>query len=345
MTNQQLSPQSSVLSPENSPQSSVLSPENKPQPPVLPGKDLLGIRGLSPIEINRFLDCAEKYLPLGTPSEETRTTLAGRTMLNLFFEASTRTRTSFEIAAKRLGMQVVNFSIGKSSLTKGETLRDTIETIDAMRPDVVIVRHATAGVPAYLANHSQIHFINAGDGSHEHPTQALLDALTLRRHFGKLAGLSVAILGDVLHSRVARSNIHLLAAMGVEVRVGGPSTLQAPGIEQLVPNAEFPITVTRSIDEAIANVDAVMMLRIQRERQSSAFFPTLGEYFRFYGLTRKRLELAKPGAVVLHPGPINREVEIASEVADGPESRILDQVANGVAIRMAVLETLLNPSF
>lgn len=304
-------------------------------------KDLLAIRGMSADSIIALLNRADSFLPLDVPDPATRSRLAGRTLLNLFFEASTRTRTSFEIAAKRLGMEVVNFSIGTSSLSKGETLKDTIQTIDAMQPDAVVVRHATSGVPAYLAGLSRAHFLNAGDGSHEHPTQALLDALTLRQQFGRLEGLNLALLGDILHSRVARSNIHLLTIAGVNLKLSGPRTLRAPQVEQLVQGNPGSLIVTDRIEEALTDADAVMLLRIQRERQTSAFFPSLGEYFRYYGLTSKRLALARPGAVVLHPGPINREVEIASELADGPQARILNQVANGVAVRMAVLDTLL----
>ncbi|MBI4747758.1 MAG: aspartate carbamoyltransferase catalytic subunit [Acidobacteria bacterium] len=304
-------------------------------------KDLLGIRPLNIQMILDVLDRADGFLPLETPDQATLSRCAGRTLVNLFFEASTRTRTSFEIAAKRLGMEVVNLVVGASSVTKGETLRDTILTLDAMRPDAVVVRHSTSGVPAHLANFSQAHFINAGDGAHEHPTQALLDALTIRRHFGKIAGLTVAILGDVLHSRVARSNVHLLTKLGAQVRIGGPRTLLADGIEHLADGNPGTATVYNSIQDAVTDADAIMMLRIQRERQNSAFLPTLGEYFKFYGLNQSRLDLARPNAIVLHPGPINRNVEIASEIADSVQSKILEQVQNGVAVRMAVLEKLL----
>ncbi|HNG96296.1 MAG TPA: aspartate carbamoyltransferase catalytic subunit [Acidobacteriota bacterium] len=305
-------------------------------------KDLLGIRPLNPQMILDVLDRADGFLPLETPDQATLSRCAGRTLVNLFFEASTRTRTSFELAAKRLGMEVVNLVVGASSVTKGETLRDTILTLDAMRPDAVVVRHSTSGVPAHLANFSQAHFINAGDGAHEHPTQALLDALTIRRHFGKIAGLTVAILGDVLHSRVARSNVHLLTKLGAQVRISGPRTLLADGIEHLADGNAGTATVYTSIQEAVTEADAIMMLRIQRERQNSAFLPTLGEYFKFYGLNQTRLQLARPNAIVLHPGPINRNVEIASEIADSVQSKILEQVQNGVAVRMAVLEKLLH---
>lgn len=305
-------------------------------------KDLLGIRPLNTQMILDVLDRADGFLPLNTPDQATLSRCAGQTLVNLFFEASTRTRTSFELAAKRLGMEVVNLVVGASSVTKGETLRDTILTLDAMRPDAVVVRHSTSGVPAYLANFSQAHFINAGDGAHEHPTQALLDALTIRRHFGKIAGLTVAILGDVLHSRVARSNVHLLTKLGAQVRISGPRTLLADGIEHLANGNAGTARVYTSIQAAVTEADAIMMLRIQRERQNSAFLPTLGEYFKFYGLNQTRLQLARPNAIVLHPGPINRNVEIASEIADSVQSKILEQVQNGVAVRMAVLDTLLH---
>lgn len=309
-----------------------------------PLKDLLGIRGLDQQRIEDLLDLADTHSPLNVPTPDTAQRLPGRMLLNLFFEASTRTRTSFEIAAKRLGMEVINLVIGTTSIAKGETLRDTIMTIDAMKPDAVVVRHSVAGVPAYLARFSAAHFINAGDGSHEHPTQALLDALTLRQHVGRLAGIRIAILGDLLHSRVARSNIHLLTRMGAHVRLGGPRTLHAPFPETLADDAPGSLILCDTVDEAVTDADAVMLLRIQRERQNSAFLPSLKEYFRFYGLTPDRLKLARPEAPILHPGPINRDVEIASDLADSPNSRILDQVANGVAVRMAVLEYLIKGS-
>lgn len=305
-------------------------------------KDFLEARSLSAATITALLDRAETFLPLGGAPEDIRSHLRGKHLVTLFSEASTRTRTSFELAAKRLGLKVVNIVVAMSSLSKGETLRDTILTLGAMKPDVVVVRHAVAGVPQFMARFSDAHFINAGDGEHEHPTQAMLDAFTIRRHRGPLAGLRVAILGDILHSRVARSNVQLLTTMGVHVLLGGPRTLRAPGIERFADGKPGTITITDRVEEAIDGADAVMMLRIQQERLQGAFFPSLGEYFRCYGLNRKRLELAKPGAIVLHPGPINREVEIASDVADGVESVIQEQVTNGVAVRMAILEHLLN---
>jgi aspartate carbamoyltransferase catalytic subunit len=304
------------------------------------GKDLLEARALPAATVTELLNRAESFLPLSVASDDIRAVMSGKHLVTLFSEASTRTRTSFEIAAKRLGMKVVNVVVAMSSLSKGETLRDTILTLGAMQPDVVVVRHALAGVPQFMSALSTAHFINAGDGEHEHPTQALLDAFTLHRHFGRLAGLEVAIVGDILHSRVARSNVHLLTTMGVNIRLGGPRTLRAPHIERFADGKPGRIRVADRVEDAIADADAVMMLRIQQERLQGAFFPTLGEYFRFYGITRARLALAKPGAVALHPGPINREVEIASDVADSIDSKIQEQVANGVAVRMAILESL-----
>jgi aspartate carbamoyltransferase catalytic subunit len=305
-------------------------------------KDFLDTADLSPNLVTELLDSAERFLPLTTVPEATRTRWQGKHLVTLFSEASTRTRTSFELAAKRLGLKVVNIVVGMSSLAKGETLRDTILTLDAMQPDVVVVRHAVAGVPHFMARFSRAHFINAGDGEHEHPTQALLDAFTLRRHFGRLAGLQIAILGDIRHSRVARSTVRLLAMMGAHVRRGGPRTLRAPGIEQFAAGWPGTVCVADTLRAAIADADAVMVLRIQQERLDGAFFPSLGEYFTHFGLTRERLAWAKPEAIVLHPGPINREVEIASDVADGVQSVIQTQVTHGVAVRMALLEWLLS---
>ncbi len=305
-------------------------------------KDFLDTADLSPSLVTELLDRAERFLPPTDVPEATRTRWQGKHLVTLFSEASTRTRTSFELAAKRLGLKVVNIVVGMSSLAKGETLRDTILTLDAMMPDVVVVRHAVAGVPHFMARFSRAHFINAGDGEHEHPTQALLDAFTLRRHFGRLAGLQIAILGDIRHSRVARSNVRLLAMMGAHVRLGGPRTLRAPGIEQFAAGWPGTVRVADSLRDALTGADAVMVLRIQQERLDGAFFPSLGEYFTHFGLTRERLAWAKPDAIVLHPGPINREVEIASDVADGVQSVIQTQVTHGVAVRMALLEWLLS---
>ena len=297
-------------------------------------RDLLGIRSLSPEEIIGILDTAENFKEISDREVKKVPTLRGKTIINLFFEASTRTRTSFELAAKRLSADAVNVSVSTSSVSKGETLVDTALTLDAMSPDCIVVRHASAGVPHQLAKISKAAVVNAGDGTNEHPTQALLDAMTIREHKDTFGGLKVAILGDILHSRVARSNIHLLTKLGAQVRVAGPGTL-VPGVfEGLV---EEGLQVCASVEEAISATDVVMILRIQKERQDSAFFPTLSEYAVHYGLTEERLALAKKDAIVLHPGPMNRGIEIASDVADSARSRVLDQVKHGVAVRMAVL--------
>ncbi|WSH23191.1 aspartate carbamoyltransferase catalytic subunit [Rhizobium ruizarguesonis] len=264
-----------------------------------------------------------------------RRALRGLTQINLFFEASTRTQASFELAGKRLGADVMNMSVGNSSVKKGETLIDTAMTLNAMRPDVLVIRHSSAGAAALLAQKVSCSVVNAGDGQHEHPTQALLDALTIRRAKGKLSRIIVAICGDVLHSRVARSNILLLNAMGARVRVVAPATLLPAGI------AEMGVEVFHSMQEGLKDADVVMMLRLQRERMSGAFVPSVREYFHFYGLDAETLKAAKDDALVMHPGPMNRGVEIASEVADGPQSVIAEQVEMGVAVRMAVMETLL----
>ena len=255
-------------------------------------------------------------------------------MINLFFENSTRTRTSFELAAKRLSADAVNISVSSSAIAKGETLLDTALNLDAMSPDAIVVRHSSAGVPHQLAKVSKAAIINAGDGANEHPTQALLDAMTIREHKKRIENLNVAIIGDILHSRVARSNIHLLTKLGATVKVSGPKTLVPDDFEHLV---EKNLFVSNSVEEAIEDADVVMILRIQRERQDSAYFPTLREYAIHFGLTQERLDLAKADAIVLHPGPMNRGIEIASEVADSSRSLILDQVKYGVAVRMAVL--------
>ncbi len=297
-------------------------------------KDLLGIRNLSADEIIGILDTAETFSEINSREIKKVPTLRGKTVMNLFFENSTRTRTSFELAAKRLSADAVNISVSTSSVTKGETLIDTALNLDAMSPDCIVVRHGSAGVPHQLAKHSKAAIINAGDGANEHPTQALLDAMTIRERKGEIAGLNVAIIGDILHSRVARSNIHLLTKLGAKIRVAGPKTLVPPDFKHLV---EKDLVVVDHIEEAIEGADVVMILRIQAERQDSAFFPTLREYAIHYGLTEKRIDLAKPDAIVLHPGPMNRGIEISSEVADGSRSLILDQVKYGVAVRMAVL--------
>jgi aspartate carbamoyltransferase catalytic subunit len=297
-------------------------------------RDLLGIRDLTPAEITGILDTAENFREINSREIKKVPTLRGKTVINLFFENSTRTRTSFELAAKRLSADAVNISVSSSSLTKGETLLDTALNLDAMAPDCIVVRHSSAGVPHQLAKVSKAAIVNAGDGANEHPTQALLDAMTIREHKGKIDGLEVAIVGDILHSRVARSNIHLLTKLGATVRVAGPRTLVPADFEHLVENG---LTVSPSIEDAIRDADVVMILRIQRERQDSAYFPTLSEYAIHYGLTNDRLDLARKDAIVLHPGPMNRGIEISSEVADSSRSLILDQVKYGVAVRMAVL--------
>ncbi|HEY0460132.1 MAG TPA: aspartate carbamoyltransferase catalytic subunit [Pyrinomonadaceae bacterium] len=297
-------------------------------------RDLLGIRNLSSEEIIGILNTAENFREINSREIKKVPTLRGKTIINLFFENSTRTRTSFELAAKRLSADAVNISVSSSSVTKGETLVDTALNLDAMQPDCIVVRHSSAGVPHQLAKVSRAAIVNAGDGANEHPTQALLDAMTIREHKGKIEGLEVAIVGDILHSRVARSNIHLLTKLGARVRVAGPKTLVPADFAHLV---ERDLQVCRHIEDAIEGADVVMILRIQRERQDSAFFPTLREYSIHYGLTNERLNLAKSDAIVLHPGPMNRGIEISSDVADSSRSLILDQVKYGVAVRMAVL--------
>lgn len=298
-------------------------------------RHLLGIRGLSAEEITHILDTAESFREINAREIKKVPTLRGRTVINLFFEPSTRTRTSFEIAGKRLSADVINVSSSSSSVTKGETLLDTARNLEAMSPDLIVVRHPSAGAPHQLARICRASVVNAGDGAHEHPTQALLDALTIRQQKGSIEGLRVAIVGDILHSRVARSNAHLLSTLGATVAVAGPGTLAPPEFASLTGRGE--LTVERKIEDAVEGADVVMVLRIQRERQDKAFLPSLREYAVHYGLNMKRLALAKPDAVVMHPGPMNRGIEIASDVADGARSLILDQVANGLAVRMAVL--------
>ena len=302
--------------------------------PVFPHRHLLGIEGLSPLAISAMLDLADRAVDVSRQVEKKRNTLRGRTQINLFFESSTRTQASFEIAGKRLGADVMNMAVAASSIKKGETLIDTAITLNAMRPDIIVVRHHQAGAVHLLARKVDCSVVNAGDGAHEHPTQALLDALTIRRNKGRLAGLVVAICGDILHSRVARSNILLLGAMGARIRVSGPSTLMPVGIERL------GVEVIPDLARALDGADVVMMLRLQRERMNGGFVPSAREYFRFFGLTEERLRLAKPDTLVLHPGPMNRGVEIDTLVADGPQSLIREQVEMGVAVRMAVLEAL-----
>jgi aspartate carbamoyltransferase catalytic subunit len=299
-----------------------------------PHRHLLGIEQLSPEEITNLLDLADGFVAINRQVEKKLSTLRGRTQINLFFEASTRTQSSFELAGKRLGADVMNMSVGASSVKKGETLLDTAMTLHAMHPDIIVVRHHSAGAVELLSRKVGCSVVNAGDGAHEHPTQALLDALTIRRHKDKLQGLTVAICGDVMHSRVARSNIHLLGKMGTRVRVVAPSTLLPAAIERM------GVEVHRDIRSGIADADVVMMLRLQRERMNGAFVPSIREYFHYFGLDAEKLALAKRGALVMHPGPMNRGVEIDSDVADGPQSVIREQVEMGVAVRMAVLEAL-----
>ncbi len=323
-------------------------------------RDLLGIRDLTAAEINGILDTAENFREVNTREIKKVPTLRGKTIINLFFESSTRTRTSFELAAKRLSADAVNISVSSSSLSKGESLLDTALNLDAMQPDCIVVRHGSAGVPHQLAKVSKAAIVNAGDGANEHPTQALLDAMTIREHKKKIKGLKVAIVGDILHSRVARSNIHLLTKLGAKIRVAGPGTLVPKDFEYLITEGGNPsssegvktntlhasrvsastanaLEVCSHVEDAIEGADVVMILRIQRERQDSAYFPTLREYAIHYGLTSERLDLAKKDAIVLHPGPMNRGIEISSDVADSSRSLILDQVKYGVAVRMAVL--------
>jgi len=303
-------------------------------PFVLSRRHLLGIEGLSLDDINGLLDLAEEFVELNRQIEKKRNSLRGRTLINLFFEVSTRTQASFELAGKRLGADVMNMSVGSSSMRKGETLIDTAVTLNAMRPDIIVVRHHASGAVELLAQKVDCSVINAGDGSHEHPTQALLDALTIRRNKGPIEGLVVAICGDILHSRVARSNIILLTTLGARVRVVAPSTLLPPGIER------FGVEATSDMRQGLRGADIVMMLRLQRERMNGSFVPSLQEYFHYFGLDQSKLAYAKPGALVMHPGPMNRGVEIDSDVADGAHSLIREQVEVGVAVRMAVLEAL-----
>jgi aspartate carbamoyltransferase catalytic subunit len=308
--------------------------DEKPAVTALRRKDLLGIADLSREEIALILDTAVAMKEIGSRPIKKVPALRGKTIVNLFFEPSTRTRTSFEIAEKRLSADTLNIAIASSSVVKGETLADTALNLEAMQPDMIVLRHSSSGACHLLARICRSAIINAGDGMHEHPTQALLDAFTMRERKQRLAGLKVAIVGDLLHSRVLRSNIHLLTKMGADVWVCGPPTLIPADI------ARFGVRATSNVDEAVADADVVMLLRIQLERMEGAFFPSLREYFTVFGMTPARLRRAKPDVMIMHPGPMNRGVEIASEVADGPYSVILDQVANGVAVRMAVLYLL-----
>ena len=297
---------------------------------------LLGTEELERPEIEAILARAKAFQPLQTQTLKKLDTLRGKMIVNLFYEASTRTRTSFEIAAKRLGADAVSITASGSSVTKGESLVDTLNTLAAMRPDAIVMRHAASGAPYFLARHLPTPIINAGDGTHEHPTQALLDARTILDRRESLEGLRVAIIGDIAHSRVARSNVHLLSKFGVDIVLCGPASLLPVELAQLAKG----VTLTTDIREAIRGADVIMMLRVQLERQHEAAFPA-SEYFRFYGLRLEHLDLAKPDAIVMHPGPINRGRELSSEVADFQRSVILNQVENGIAVRMAVLEKVI----
>ena len=297
-------------------------------------KDLLGISDLTTDEITLILDTAQAMKEIGSRTVKKVPALRGKTVVNLFFEPSTRTRTSFEIAEKRLSADTLNVAIATSSVVKGETLADTALNLEAMNPDMIVLRHSSSGACHLLSRICRSAIINAGDGLHEHPTQALLDAYTIRERKGRLSGLKVAIIGDLLHSRVLRSNIHLLTKMGADVWVCGPPTLIPPNVR------DFGVHATSVIDEAVRDADVVMLLRIQLERMEGAYFPSLREYYNVFGMTEARLKSARPDVTIMHPGPMNRGVEISSEVADGPYSVILDQVSNGVAVRMAVLYLL-----
>jgi aspartate carbamoyltransferase catalytic subunit len=297
-------------------------------------KDLLSIDDLSGDEIHLVLDTAEAMREIGQRPIKKVPTLRGKTIVNLFYEPSTRTRTSFEIAEKRLSADTLSIAVATSSVLKGETLADTAMNIEAMAPDMIVLRHASSGAGHLLSRICKSRIINAGDGMHEHPTQALLDAFTIREHKRRIEGLKIAIVGDLLHSRVLRSNVLLLTKLGADVWVSGPPTLVPAGIER------FGVTVSTRVDEAVAGADVIMMLRIQQERMQGAFIPSLREYFTTFGMTPERVARARPDVIIMHPGPMNRGVEIASEVADGPYSVILEQVANGVAVRMAVLYLL-----
>ena len=310
-----------------------MQPQSRPN--ALAQRDLLGIEELSPDEVLAILDLSESYVALNRNAQKKSNVLRGRTLILLFFETSTRTRTSFELAGKRLGADVINISVASSAIKKGETLIDTAMTLNAMHPDVIVVRHPDAGAVRLLANHVNCSVINAGDGSHEHPTQALLDALTIRNHKGRLDGLRVAICGDVLHSRVARSNIFLLNMMGSQVRLVAPPTLVPPAIERL------GVEVFHDMRRGLEECDIIMMLRLQAERMQGTFVPSTREYFRYFGLDEEKLAIARPDALIMHPGPMNRGVEIDSRVADDiTRSAILEQVELGLAVRLACLDML-----
>jgi aspartate carbamoyltransferase catalytic subunit len=301
-------------------------------------KHLLSVTQLEPEDITRVLDTADSFREVGTRVIKKVPALRGRTVVNLFYENSTRTRISFEIAAKRLSADVINFSTGGSSVAKGESLKDTALTLQAMGADAIVIRHSSSGSPYTLARWVEASVINAGDGTHEHPTQALLDLYTIREHFPSFEGLRVAVVGDVLHSRVARSNVHALARMGAEVTVVGPPTLIPPEVPA------WGAQVSHDLDDVLPKLDVCYMLRVQRERQRQQFFPSIREYARLFGLTRERVESLPDGALIMHPGPMNRGVEIGSDVADLPRSLIIDQVTNGIAVRMALLYLMLGGS-
>ena len=298
-------------------------------------KDILGMKDISVDEINLILETAESFLEISTREIKKVPTLRGKSVINLFYEASTRTRTSFEIAGKRLSADTINISASTSSVVKGETLIDTARNLEAMNPDVIVIRHSAAGAPHMLARLLRQSIINAGDGAHEHPTQALLDMMTIKEKKGGIAGLKVAIIGDIMHSRVARSNIYGLSKMGAKIVLAGPATMLPRNIEQM------GVAVHTKLEDAIVDADVVMMLRIQLERQNQSIFPSLREYSQHYCLNRTNIQLAKKDVIVMHPGPINRGVEISPDIADDPScSVILDQVNNGVAVRMALLYLL-----
>jgi len=301
---------------------------------AFPHRHVLGIEGMSRADIEHILDTSSAFLEVSRRPVRKVPTLRGKTVINLFYENSTRTRTSFELAGKRMSADVINISVASSSVSKGETLYDTVKTLEAMHPDVIVMRHASSGAPHFVAKHVRCSVINAGDGMHEHPTQALLDAFTIRRARGTLEGLTVAIVGDVLHSRVARSNALLLKQFGCTVRFVGPDTLVPPEL------AGYGVEIHHDVEEGVRGADVVMVLRVQTERLKGALLASLGEYSRTFGINRRRLALAKPDALVMHPGPMNRGVEIEPDVADGKTSAVLDQVEAGVAIRMTLLYLL-----
>ncbi len=308
---------------------------NEPNQEQSARRHLLGIQDMAPGDVTELLDLADTFVEFNRGADKKRSSLRGRTQINLFFEPSTRTQSSFELAGKRLGADVMNMAVSSSAVSKGETLLDTATTLNAMRPDIIVVRHAMSGAVELLARKVDCSVVNAGDGSNEHPTQALLDALAIRRRLGRIDGLTIAICGDILHSRVARSNIYLFNMMGARVRIIAPQTLLPPGADRL------GVEVYTSMAEGLRDCDIVIMLRIQFERMAGSFIPSVREYFRFFGLDDAKLRAAKPDVLIMHPGPMNRGVEIDSLVADDPErSLIAYQVELGVAVRMAVLESL-----